>query len=63
MTEHLHDLATELSRVDAAIQDAPLYADPSDPSSSFSDRLVELAAREEELVDQLAREARDAVKS
>ena len=47
MSENLKDLAAELTRVDAAIQDVPLYADPSDPTSSFSDQLVDLIAREE----------------
>lgn len=60
MTENLHDLAAELSKVDAAIQNAALYTDPADPTSSFSDELVELVAKEEQLVDRLIREARDA---
>lgn len=59
MTENLRDLAAELTRVDAAIQDAPLYADPGDPASSFSDELVELVAREEQLVDRLIAQARE----
>lgn len=46
MSENLKDLAAELTRVDAAIHDVPLYADPSDPTSSFSDQLVDLIARE-----------------
>ena len=60
MTENLRDLAAELTRVDAAIQDVPLYAEPGDPTSSFSDRLVELAAREEELMSRLIQQAREA---
>jgi hypothetical protein len=60
MTDNLHELAAELSKVDAAIQSAALYADPADPTSSFSDELVELVAREEQLVEKLIREARDA---
>lgn len=59
MTDNLHDLAAELSRVDAAIQGAALYTDPADPSSSFSDELVDLVAREEQLVDRLIKQARD----
>jgi hypothetical protein len=61
MSENLRDLATELNRVDAAIHDVPLYADPSDPASSFSDELVELVAREDALVDLIIRQARDEV--
>ena len=61
MSENLKDLAAELTRVDAAIQDVPLYADPSDPTSSFSDQLVNLIAREEELIGLMIRQARDDV--
>ena len=46
MSENLKDLAAELTRVDAAIHDVPLYADPSDPTSSVSDQLVDLIARD-----------------
>jgi hypothetical protein len=61
MSENLKDLAAELTRVDAAIHDVPLYADPSDPTSSFSDQLVDLIAREEELIGLMIRQARDDV--
>lgn len=61
MSDNLRDLAAELTRVDTAIHDVPLYADPSDPTSSFSDELVELVAREEELVGQLIQQARQEV--
>ena len=61
MSEKLRALAAELTRVDSAIHDVPLYADPSDPTSSFSDQLVDLIAREEELVALLIRQARDEV--
>ena len=60
MSDNLHEIAAELSKVDAAIQSAALYTDPADPTSSFSDELVELVAREEQLVEKLIREARDA---
>ena len=61
MSENLKDLAAELTRVDSAIHDVPLYADPSDPTSSFSDQLVDLIAREEQLIGLLISEAREAV--
>ena len=61
MSENLKDLAAELTRVDSAIHDVPLYADPSDPTSSFSDQLVDLIAREEELIGLLISQAREAV--
>ena len=61
MSEKLKRLAAELNRVDAAIQNVPLYADPSDPTSSFSDQLVDLVAREEKLIGLLIRQARDEV--
>ncbi len=61
MSENLKDLAAELTRVDAAIHDVPLYADPADPTSSFSDQLVDLIAREEELIGLMIRQARDEV--
>ena len=61
MSENLKDLAAELTRVDSAIYDVPLYADPSDPTSSFSDQLVDLIAREEQLIGLLISEAREAV--
>ena len=58
MSESLKDLAAELTRVDAAIHDVPLYADPRDPTSSFSDQLVDLIAREEKLIAQMIQQAR-----
>jgi hypothetical protein len=61
MSENLKDLAAELTRVDSAIQDVPLYADQSDPTSSFSDQLIDLIAREEELIALMIRQARDDV--
>jgi hypothetical protein len=61
MSENLRHLAEELTRVDDAIASVPLYAEPGDPNSGFSDELVELVAREEQVVDQLVREARDEV--
>jgi hypothetical protein len=59
MTEKLSDLAAELTRVEAAIHDAPLLARPGDPNSSFSPEFVELVAREEEIVDQMIQRARE----
>jgi len=47
MSENLRDLSSELSQVETAIHDAPLYADPNNPGAGFSDRLVELVAQEE----------------
>ena len=61
MSEMLRELAAELTRVDAAIETAPLYADPADPSSGFSDELVDLIAREEEVRRLLIRDALDEV--
>lgn len=61
MSENLRDLAAELSRVDTAIHDVRLYADPSDPTSSFSDELIELVAREKELVGQLIQQTKQEV--
>ena len=61
MSDNLRDLAAELTRVDAAIHDVPLYADPSDPNSTFSDQLVDLIAREEKLIALMIRQARDEV--
>lgn len=60
MTQNLTALAAELSRVDSAIQAAPLFAEPGNPGSSFSPELVELAAREDALVTQLVQQARQA---
>lgn len=61
MSEELNELAAELSRVDGAIAAAPLYADPGDPTSGFSDELVELIAREEQVIEALVTSARDEV--
>lgn len=61
MNENLRQLADELTRVDAAIADAPLFNDPGDPTSGFSDVLVALVVEEDRIVGELAREARDLV--
>jgi hypothetical protein len=61
MNENLRALADELTRVDAAIAEAPLFSDPGDPTSGFSDVLVDLVAREDKIIGELAREARDLV--
>lgn len=61
MSERLKELAEELTRVDAAIANAPLYAAAGDAASGFSDELVDLVAREERVVGLLAQEARDDV--
>lgn len=61
MESNLQMLADELTRVDAAIAEAPLFSEPGDPTSGFSDVLVDLVAREDQLVGELAREARDVV--
>ena len=61
MSENLRDLAAELNRVDAAIHDVPLYADPSDPTSSFSDQLVDLISREDKLIGLMIQQAREDV--
>ena len=58
MSEKLRDLAAELNRVDAAIHDVPLYADPTDPTSSFSDQLVDLISREDTLIGLMIQQAR-----
>jgi|UPI0003795839 hypothetical protein len=63
MSENLRHLAEELTRVDAAISEAPLFSEPGNPASGFSDVLVELAAEEERIVGELAREARDLVEA
>ncbi len=57
MSEKLRDLAAELGRVDAAISKASLYADPANPGAGFSDELVELIAREEEVLVAVIRNA------
>jgi hypothetical protein len=61
MNENLRLLADELTRVDAAIAEAPLFKEPGDPASGFSDVLVDLVVEEERIVGELAREARDLV--
>ncbi len=61
MSEKLRRLAAQLSEVDQAIAAAPLYADPGNPAAGFSDELVELVARETEVVGQLADSAREEV--
>ena len=58
MSESLRDLAAELTRVDTAIHHVPLYADPADPASAFSDQLVDLIAREEKLIALMIQQAR-----
>lgn len=57
MSENLRDLAAELGRVDTAIGKASLYADPANPSAGFSDELVELIAREEQVLEQVIQKA------
>jgi hypothetical protein len=61
MSESLHHLADELTRVEVAIHEAPLFSEPGNPASGFSDVLVDLVAEEERIVGELAREARDIV--
>lgn len=61
MNENLRQLADELTRVDAAIAGVPLFKEPGDPTSGFSDALVDLVAAEDRIVGELAREARDLV--
>lgn len=61
MNEHLRTLADELTRVDEAIAKAPLFSEPGDPTSGFSDALVDLVVEEDRIVGELAREARDLV--
>jgi len=58
MTDKYRDLGSELSKVEAAIRDAPLYADPSNPRAGFSDRLVDLVAREDCVLGQIIDQAR-----
>ena len=53
MNDTLSDLAAELAHVEDAIHDAPLYADPCDPSAGFSEELIDLAVREERMVERL----------
>jgi hypothetical protein len=63
MNENLQLLADELTRVDAAITEAPLFSEPGNPASGFSDVLVDLVAEEDRIIGELAREARDLVAS
>ena len=63
MSDNLRHLADELTRVDTAIREAPLFSEPGNPASGFSDALVELAAEEDRSVSELAREARDLVET
>ena len=61
MTENPRDLSSELSQVETAIHDAPLYADPNNPGAGFSDRLVELVAQEEKVLGRIIAQAREDV--
>jgi hypothetical protein len=63
MSDNLRELSSELGQVEAAIHDAPLYADPSNPDAGFSDRLVELVAQEERVLGQIIEQARQDVSS
>lgn len=58
MSDKLNDLSIELSEVDTAIRSAPLYADPHDAQSGFSDAFIDLAAREDQVLGQLIDQAR-----
>jgi len=58
MNDNLRDLSSELSQVESAIRDAPLYADPADPGAGFSDRLVNLVALEEQVLGRIIEKAR-----
>jgi hypothetical protein len=49
--------------VEVAIHDAPLYADPTNPGAGFSDRLVDLVAREERVLARIIEQARHDVSS
>ena len=63
MNESLRHLAYELTRVEVAIHEAPLFSVRGNPASGFSDALVDLVAEEDRLVGELAREARDLIVS
>ena len=63
MSDNYHDLSSELGQLEAAIHDAPLYADPANPGAGFSDRLVELVAREERVLGRIIEQARHDVSS
>lgn len=58
MNDNLRDLSSELSQVETAIRDAPLYADPANPGAGFSDRLVNLVAQEEQVLGRIIEKAR-----
>ena len=58
MNDNLRDLSSELSQVEAAIHDAPLYADPANPGAGFSERLVNLVALEEQVLGRIIERAR-----
>jgi hypothetical protein len=58
MSDKYRDLSSELGLLEAAIHDAPLYADPANPGAGFSDRLVELVAREERVLGRIIEQAR-----
>ena len=58
MNDNLRDLSSELSQVETAIHDAPLYADPANPGAGFSDRLVNLVAQEEQVLGRIIEKAR-----
>ena len=58
MSDNLRDLSSELSKVEAAIHDAPLWADPADPGAGFSDRLVNLVSQEERVLGRIIEQAR-----
>ena len=61
MSENLRDLSSELSQVETAIHDTPLYADPNNPGGGFSDRLVELVAHEEMVFGRIIAQAQQDV--
>ena len=61
MNDNLRDLSSELSQVEVAIHDAPLYADPANPGAGFSDRLVNLVALEEQVLGRIIQKARQDV--
>ena len=49
MSEYLDQLTTELIIVDAAIEAAPLYAVPGDPSAGFCEELLDLVSYESQV--------------
>lgn len=50
MSEYLDQLTAELTIVDAAIEAAPLYAIPGDPSAGFCEELLDLVALESQVL-------------